>query len=438
MPTDNMRTAVPSVIAREESEDVGRNPTDNPTLGDVIAARFARRDVLKGALGVAAIATAVSPLALAAAGAAQAEAASRYRFDELEAGADENHHVAAGLRRRRADPLGRSGAARGAGVQSDGAHRRRAAAAVRLQQRLPRLFPDAGRVQSVGAWSARGQPRIHQRGADVRRPGAAGVQGARRAPARRSSAPTSKWPRTAASVIEVKRENGKWQVVAGSKYARRIDANTPMDITGPAAGHPRMQTPADPAGRRVHGMFNNCAGGMTPWGTWLTCEENIHHYFTGKLAGRTSGSAQSPALWRAHRLLPVGRFPRSLQSRQGLRTSPTASAGWSRSIRSIRRRRRRSAPRSAAPSTKARPASSARTAATWSTWATTSGSNTSTGSSPPRASIPPTRGRAATSSTTARCRSRATTPTARSTGCRSFTARVRSPPRTALRARPTC
>ena len=81
----------------------------------------------------------------------------------------------------------------------------------------------------------------------------------------------------------MKRESGKWQVVAGSKYARRIDANTPMDITGPAAGHPRMQTPADPAGRRVYGMFNNCAGGMTPWGTWLTCEENIHHYFTGKL-----------------------------------------------------------------------------------------------------------------------------------------------------------
>src|SRR6185436_15841744 len=48
------------------------------------------------------------------------------------------------------------------------------------------------------------------------------------------------------SVIEVKRENGKWQVIAGSKYARRIDANTPMDITGPAAGHPRMQTPDDP------------------------------------------------------------------------------------------------------------------------------------------------------------------------------------------------
>ena len=117
-----MRTTIPPVVLREESEDIGRNPTDNPTIGDVIAARFARRDILKGALGVAAIATAVSPLALAAAGSARAQTASRYRFEELEAGADENHHVAAGLRRRHADPLGRSGAARRAAVQSDGAN----------------------------------------------------------------------------------------------------------------------------------------------------------------------------------------------------------------------------------------------------------------------------------------------------------------------------
>jgi uncharacterized protein len=86
------------------------------------------------------------------------------------------------------------------------------------------------------------------------------------------------------AVIEVRRENGKWQVVPGSKFARRIDADTPMQITGPAAGHDRVKTTADPSGRRVLGMINNCAGGVTPWGTWLTCEENFHGYFWGRMA----------------------------------------------------------------------------------------------------------------------------------------------------------
>jgi secreted PhoX family phosphatase len=86
------------------------------------------------------------------------------------------------------------------------------------------------------------------------------------------------------AVIEIRRDAGKWQVVAGSKYARRIDADTPIEITGPVAGHDRLKTGADPTGRRVLGMLNNCAGGVTPWGTWLSCEENFHGYFWGKIA----------------------------------------------------------------------------------------------------------------------------------------------------------
>jgi uncharacterized protein len=77
--------------AYEESENVGRNRSDNPTIGDVIARRFSRRDLLKGALGVAAITTTVSPLALIAADRARAAGASAFTFSEIEAGIDEHH-----------------------------------------------------------------------------------------------------------------------------------------------------------------------------------------------------------------------------------------------------------------------------------------------------------------------------------------------------------
>ena len=85
------------------------------------------------------------------------------------------------------------------------------------------------------------------------------------------------------SVVELKRDAAGWEPVMGSPYTRRITAETPIDITGPAAGHARLVTSGDPTGRRVRGMINNCSGGMTPWGTWLSGEENFHYYFAGRL-----------------------------------------------------------------------------------------------------------------------------------------------------------
>ena len=89
------------------------------------------------------------------------------------------------------------------------------------------------------------------------------------------------------NIIQVRKRNGTWRVVRPSSYARRITAQTPIKIGGPAAGDARLQTAADPTGREVLGTLNNCAMGYTPWGTYLACEENFNGYFFKTLANRT-------------------------------------------------------------------------------------------------------------------------------------------------------
>lgn len=88
------------------------------------------------------------------------------------------------------------------------------------------------------------------------------------------------------SVIEVKKERGKWRVVDVSQYARRITAlDTEMAVSGPAEGSNRLKTHEDPSRKPVLGTFNNCADGFTPWGTYLMAEENCHYYFMGDTSG---------------------------------------------------------------------------------------------------------------------------------------------------------
>jgi len=94
------------------------------------------------------------------------------------------------------------------------------------------------------------------------------------------------------SILEIRRVNGKWSVVANSVYGRRLTSNTPMRISGPAAGHALMKanaynitpTGSVPTGQMTdgysaNGTINNCAHGITPWGTYLTCEENWNGNF---------------------------------------------------------------------------------------------------------------------------------------------------------------
>ena len=82
------------------------------------------------------------------------------------------------------------------------------------------------------------------------------------------------------SIVEIVQTDGRWSIVVDSPCNRRITADTPMEITGPARGHEWMKTAADPSGTSSKGTWNNCGNGRTPWGTYLACEENFNGYFS--------------------------------------------------------------------------------------------------------------------------------------------------------------
>ena len=82
------------------------------------------------------------------------------------------------------------------------------------------------------------------------------------------------------SIVELTKTSGKFGIVKASGFNRRITAATPMDITGPARGSAMMRTQFSANGTQTRGTINNCGNGYTPWGTYLTAEENWAGYFT--------------------------------------------------------------------------------------------------------------------------------------------------------------
>jgi uncharacterized protein len=289
--------------AYEASEDQGRNDSSNPTMGEVIAARFSRRDLMRGALAVTAISATVSPLALAAAGKAQAQSAagSAFDFKEVAAGVDEKHHIPEGYEAqiliRWGDPVLADAPAFDPRNQSAAAQAKQFGYNNDYLGYIP--IPGAANPSEHGLLVVNHEYTSEE----LMFPGMK-RQDTKEQSFKQMTKELAEIERMAhgGSVLEIRKTDGKWQVVGGSRYARRITGETEFAISGPAAGDARMKTGYDPEGRKVRGMLNNCAGGVTPWGTWLTCEENINGYFGGKLAEGHPEAANAkrygvPGLW---------------------------------------------------------------------------------------------------------------------------------------------
>jgi len=263
----------------EEADGVGHNHSANPTMGEIISTRFSRRDFLRGSLAVSAIAATVSPLALLTAREAKAAAPSAFNFTEVAAGVDETHHVAEGYD---ADILLRWGDAVVKGApQFD--PRAQTARAQAMQFGYNNDY--VGYIPLEGS-SEHGLLVVNHEYTNphLMFPGLVTVVDGKitQAPLTKEQVDVE-LAAHGGSVVEIEKVDGKWRVVADSAYNRRITATTEMAMTGPAAGHDRLKTNADATGTKVFGTINNCAGGVTPWGTYIMAEENFHGYFGGEL-----------------------------------------------------------------------------------------------------------------------------------------------------------
>ena len=259
--------------AFEAFDDIPTNPHLVGTIGDVIQQRYGRRGFLQGSLGVAATASLFGATALTAPKqAAAATPESRYVFDELTWGNDETHHIAEG---HDADVLIRWGDPITADAPEFDVMNQTAEA------QSKQFGYNNDYVGFAEIEPGRGMLCVNHEytNEEVMFPGL-GRQDRSGFEGMTQELVDIEMAAHGGSVFEVvKGADGKWALNRDNPANRRITANTPMTFDGPAAGHPRLRTSADPAGMTVLGTINNCAGGMTPWGTYLMAEENFHGYF---------------------------------------------------------------------------------------------------------------------------------------------------------------
>ncbi|MBI5719001.1 MAG: PhoX family phosphatase [Burkholderiales bacterium] len=132
-------------------------------------------------------------------------------------------------------------------------------------------------------------------------------------------------PAHGVSIVEVRKTGTTWAYVQASSHNRRVTPLTPVELSGVARGNALMKTLYSPAGTGARGTINNCGTGYTPWGTFLTGEENFEGYFT-------RGAADDAARGNDKSVVSLNRYKRrqGAASRHGWETSGAADkyARW--------------------------------------------------------------------------------------------------------------
>lgn len=282
----------PPFSTYEDVDDVAVNPSTAPAFQEILHRRLTRRALLEGsARGAATAFAALAAPALLPPRAAASTSADRFDFTEISHGIDGTHHVAPGYH---ADVLIRWGDS----LFPDSPPFDPLKQTPESQERqfgynndyigfVP-LESSAGRVERALLCVN------HEYTNEELMFKGLGVQNKTEPRFADMSLRLVEIEMAAhgGSVVEVFRDGDKWRVDTASPRNRRITArSTVCTISGPAAGSRRLVTSEDPSGGRIIGTINNCAGGITPWGTWLMAEENFHGYFFGDAA--TTGAERA-------------------------------------------------------------------------------------------------------------------------------------------------
>jgi len=286
-------------MSLSDPDDRPSNPCASHSrhLGDLIEARLSRRKLIGGVLSVAGMLAAAPALSTARLSTTREN--GRFTFREIARGSDEHHHVPEGYT---ADILLKWGDHLFDSNASDFDPHRQSE-----REQLRRFGFNNDYIGFLPLDENRGllcvnheYPSSHLMFPGISRGFPKGIN---------EEQVFVEMAALGGSIVEVKREGSQWKPVIGSRFNRRITPHrTPMEITGPAAGHPRLCTSEDPTGKLASGTMNNCAGGMTPWGTWLMAEENFNLHFSGTLPVDHPEAASHERYGLSHTVFAWGLF----------------------------------------------------------------------------------------------------------------------------------